>query len=146
MPRIVTSHDVLEPLKQVRSASRDVIISGQICGLKFQEVFTLGDGCWLQSTEHQKSLKLGKSSPPKVGPRPPSFQTPKFRGFEKGLAGGGWRLAGTKIQQKIVLQKCVPLLIGGDRKKGAEKRPESVAWEGFPRAHPLSPPTPFRNF
>ena len=29
------------------SISRDVIISGQICGSKLREVFTLGDGCWL---------------------------------------------------------------------------------------------------
>ena len=28
--KIMTSHDVLAPLKQVLSASRDVIISGQI--------------------------------------------------------------------------------------------------------------------
>ena len=28
MPKIITSHDVLEPLKQVLSASRDVRISG----------------------------------------------------------------------------------------------------------------------
>ena len=47
MPKIITSHDVLEPFKQVLSASRDVIISGQICGSKLQKVFTLGDGCWL---------------------------------------------------------------------------------------------------
>ena len=36
----------LGPLKQVLSASRDVIISGQICGSKLKKVFTLGDGCW----------------------------------------------------------------------------------------------------
>ena len=47
MPKVITSHDVLEPLKQVLSASRDVIISGQIWGSKLQRVFTLGDGCWL---------------------------------------------------------------------------------------------------
>ena len=38
---------LLEPLKQVLSASRDVIISGQIYGSKLERVFTLGDGCWL---------------------------------------------------------------------------------------------------
>ena len=32
--KMITSHDVLEPLKQVLLASRDVIISGQICGSK----------------------------------------------------------------------------------------------------------------
>ena len=47
MPKIITSHAVLEPLKQVLSAARDVIISGQICGSKLQRVFTLGDGYWL---------------------------------------------------------------------------------------------------
>ena len=48
LPTIITSHDVLEPLKQVLSASRsDVIISGQNWGSKLQRVFTLGDGCWL---------------------------------------------------------------------------------------------------
>ena len=31
MPKNTTSHDVLEPLKQVLSASRDVIISGHEC-------------------------------------------------------------------------------------------------------------------
>ena len=47
MPNFITSHDVLEPLEQALLASRDVIISGQICGSKLQSVFTLGDGCWL---------------------------------------------------------------------------------------------------
>ena len=39
---------------QVLSASRDVIISGQICGSKLQKVFTLGDRCWLA---HSKALR-----------------------------------------------------------------------------------------
>ena len=46
-PKFITSHDVPEPLKL--SASRDVIISGQIWGSKFERVFTLGDGCWLSN-------------------------------------------------------------------------------------------------
>ena len=42
---------------------------------------------------------------------------------------------------------CPPFHRGRTAKKSAEKRPESVAWEGFPRANPLRPPTPFvRNF
>ena len=49
MPKIISLHDVLEPLKQALLASRDVIISSQICGSKLQKVFTLGDGCWLPS-------------------------------------------------------------------------------------------------
>ena len=47
MPQLITSHAVLEPSKPVLSASRDVIISGQICGSQLRRVFTLGDGCWL---------------------------------------------------------------------------------------------------
>ena len=40
--KIITSHDVLEPLKQTSLASRDVIVSGQMSFF-----FTLGDGYWL---------------------------------------------------------------------------------------------------
>ena len=43
------------PLKQALLASRDVIISSQICVLKFHRFFTLGDGCWLPV--HQGTLK-----------------------------------------------------------------------------------------
>ena len=45
-----------------------------------------------------------------------------------------------------VLQKCVPLLLRGHREKGTEKRPESLAFKGFPRANPLSPPLPADPF
>ena len=54
MPKIISLHDVLEPLKQALLASRDVIISSQICGSKLQKVFTLGDGCWLPSFSVKK--------------------------------------------------------------------------------------------
>ena len=50
MPKIISLHDVLEPLKQALLASRDVTDvknSSQICGSNLQKVFTLGDGCWL---------------------------------------------------------------------------------------------------
>ena len=47
MPKMISLHDVLEPLKQALLASRDVIISSQIRGSNLQKVFTLGDGCWL---------------------------------------------------------------------------------------------------
>ena len=47
MRKIISLHDVLEPLKQALLASRDVIISSQICASNLQKVFTLGDGCWL---------------------------------------------------------------------------------------------------
>ena len=45
--KLITSHDVREPLKQALLASHDVIISSQMWGLKLQRVFTWGDGCWL---------------------------------------------------------------------------------------------------
>ena len=57
----------------------------------------------------------------------------------------GWREeVGDKQTPKRahkVLQKCVPLLLRGHRKRGTEKRPESLAHEGFPRGNPLCPPT-----
>ena len=46
-PEIISVHDVWEPLKRVLLASRDVIVSSQICGSNVQRFFTLGDGCWL---------------------------------------------------------------------------------------------------
>ena len=46
-PEFISVHDVWEPLKQALLASRDVIISSQICVSKLQRFSTLGDGCWL---------------------------------------------------------------------------------------------------
>ena len=68
-----------------------------------------------------------------------------FQRFRKGAGGRG--LATNKPQKRAqnVLQKCVPLLLRGHRKKGTENWPEFLAYEGFPRANPLGPPTPFRN-
>ena len=68
-----------------------------------------------------------------------------IRGFEKGLAGGGWRPGVPKIQQKCP-PELRPATSSGGIGKWAEKRPEFRAWEGFPCANPLCPPTPFRNF
>ena len=64
-----------------------------------------------------------------------------FGGFGRGLATN----KPLKRAQKV-LQKCVPILLRRHRKKGTEKRPKSLAFEGFLRANPLCPPTPFRNF
>ena len=44
---IISVHDVWGPLKQALLASRDVMISSQICVSKLQRFFTVGDGCWL---------------------------------------------------------------------------------------------------
>ena len=46
-PEIVTSHDILEHLREALVASRDVIISSQICSSNHRGFFTLSDGCWL---------------------------------------------------------------------------------------------------
>ena len=50
------------------------------------------------------------------------MEHPKFRSFEKGLAGGGWRLAGPKIQPKRSPELCPPSHRGGIVKNGAEKK------------------------
>ena len=62
MPKLITSHDVLEPLKQVLLASRDVIISGQKFGSKLQRFFTLGDGCWLPTLPPTRKFQTAKST------------------------------------------------------------------------------------
>ena len=53
MPKHISLHDALEPLKQALLASRDVIISGKIRLSKLQRVFTLGDGCWLPRNQER---------------------------------------------------------------------------------------------
>ena len=63
MRKIISLHDVLEPLKQALLASHDVIISSQICASNLQKVFTLSDGCWL---------------PRKPGNRKFHFRSPKI--------------------------------------------------------------------
>ena len=68
-----------------------------------------------------------------------------LRDFEKGLAGGDWRPTVPTMQQKMLPQNCVLLLIRGHGRKGAEKRPQFMVWEGFPCANPLCPPTPFET-
>ena len=47
LPETITSHDVLEPLKEALLASRDVIISSQNCGSNRRRLFTLSDACCL---------------------------------------------------------------------------------------------------
>ena len=45
-------------LKQALWASRDVIISSQICVSKLQRFFKLGDGCWLPKTPQTVTLQV----------------------------------------------------------------------------------------
>ena len=71
----------------------------------------------------------------------PLGKAPFSRRFRKGVGGTG--LPPKRAQ--TVLQKCVPILLRGHRKKGTEKRPECLAFEGFPCANPLCPPTPFET-
>ena len=59
MPNIISLHDVLEPLKQALFATRDVIVSSQMCVSKLQRVFALGDGCWLPiAAKYHRNLQL----------------------------------------------------------------------------------------
>ena len=66
--------------------------------------------------------------------------------FMSEVSKRGWRGGGGVGDQqrpkysKKCPQNCVLLLIRGHRKKGAEKGPESVVWEGFPCANPFSKP------
>ena len=63
MPNFITSHDVLEPLKQAILTSRDVMISGQIFGSKLESVVTLGDGCSLPMLPTRRSQLLYDTLP-----------------------------------------------------------------------------------
>ena len=91
------------------------------------------DGSWLEglfsSTNPENHLKKPET----------------HRGFEKGLVGGGCQPTAPKIQQKCPPELCSPTFLGGIEIRGPEKRPESMAWEGFACANPLCPPTPFRD-
>ena len=49
-----------------------------------------------------------------------------FQRFREGVGGRGLATSSAQNTAKKDLQNCVPLLTGEDRKKGAEKRPESV--------------------
>ena len=40
----------LEPLRQALGASRDMVISDQVCCSRLKMVLTFGDGCWLPQT------------------------------------------------------------------------------------------------
>ena len=68
---------------------------------------------------------------------------PKSEVSKRGWRGGGWRQKNPKKEPKKILHKCVPLLLKGGREKGTEKRPEFLAYEGFPRANPRLSANPF---
>ena len=72
-------------------------------------------------------------------------EPPNSQRFRRGVGGRGLATNKPPKRAQKVLQQCVPLLLRGHRKKGTEKRPESLAYEGFFRANPLCPPTPFRT-
>ena len=95
-----------------------------------------------------------RGRPPRRAPylHPPSspelvfFADCQNQRFRKGVGGRGLATNKAPKRAQKALQKCVPILLRGHRKKGTEKRPKSLAFEGFLRANPLCPPTPFRNF
>ena len=80
-PKIISVHDVWEPLKQVLWASRDVIISSQIFGSNVQRLFTLGDGCW---------LRIGAKFSKKALPYPHQDPRIPIRNQEKGVLAKGF--------------------------------------------------------
>ena len=61
---------------------------------KINKQTTIGS-CWVTETSHRN----------------------KSRGFEKGLAGGGWRRTGAKIQRKLSPELCSPSPKGGIGKR-----------------------------
>ena len=69
----------------------------------------------------------------------------KNQRFRKGVGGRGLATNSAQNAAENVPQNCVFLLIRGHRQKGAAKRLESMAREGFPCTNPLCPPTPFRD-
>ena len=97
-----------------------------------------GCNCLATTDRLKKALSLHNGS----GGLEESF----LGGFEKGWAGGGWRQTNPQKSPKSPPEMCPHSPLRGHRKKGTEKRPESLAFEGFLRANPLCPPTPFRNF
>ena len=78
-------------------------------------------------------MHIGSLPPKKFSENPADpHRTPQsateLGGFEKGLAGGGLATNKPPKRGPKVLQKCVPILLRGHRKKGTEKRPESLAF------------------
>ena len=69
----------------------------------------------------------------------------KFRGFEKGLAGGGWRPTAPKIEPQWSTRIMFSYSYGGIGKRVQKKGPESMLWKGYHCTNPLWPPTPFGN-
>ena len=67
----------------------------------------------------------------------------KNQRFRKGVGGRGLATDSARNTAKNVPQNCVLLLIRGHRKKGAEKRPESLFSGWIALCQP--PPAPFRN-
>ena len=53
------------------------------------------------------------------------------RRYRKGVGGRGLATNKPPKRAQKVLQKYVPILLRGHRKKGTEKRPKSLAFEGF---------------
>ena len=60
------------------------------------------------------------------------------RRFRKGVGRRGLATNKPPKRAQKVFQKFVPFLLRGHRKKGKEKRPESLAFEGLPCAKPFS--------
>ena len=75
----------------------------------------------------------------------PSSSSGSCQRFGKGVGGKGWRLRMPKMQRMLIPRIMFSSSTRGNSKEGAEKRPESLAWKGFPHANPLCPPSPFET-
>ena len=80
---------------------------------------------------------------PRQNPKYPQPKTRNFWRFRKGVGGRGLATNKPLKRGQKVLQKCVPILPRGHRKKGTEKSPESLVFEGFLRANPPLSANPF---
>ena len=67
------------------------------------------------------------------------------RRFRKEVGGRGLRQTAPKDSKKWPPRIVFFSSYKRHRKRGAEKRSESMVWKEFPCANPLCPPTPFRN-
>ena len=65
--------------------------------------------------------------------------------FREGVGGRGLATDRALNAAKIAPRIVSTFSQGRNRENDAEKMPESLVKQGFPRANPLCPPTPFQN-
>ena len=101
--------------------------------------------CWQRRCERQPCGSIvggGGQSPGRVA-RGQRFMCDLLRGFEKGLAGGGWRPTVPKIQQEMPPRIMFSHFIRGHRKKGGRKAVWFYGAGGISLRQPPLPANPF---